>query len=60
MAASNGHMNTVKFLIEEGGVKDINVRDRWGNTPYDDAIREGHKEVSIYLKSKGGKTNKEF
>ena len=53
-------MNTVKFLIEEGGVKDINVRDRWGNTPYDDAIREGHKEVSVYLKSKGGKTNKEF
>lgn len=33
--------------------KKVNVspKDRWGGTPYDDAIRHGHKAVALLLKS---------
>ena len=60
LAASNGHIKTVKYLVEYGGIPDINVKDRWGGTPYDDAIRENHKEVTEYLKSKNAKKGKEI
>lgn len=54
LAASNGHFNVVKYLFENGGVRDINPVDRWHGTPYDDAVREGHHEVAEYLKTVGG------
>ena len=54
LACSNGHLNVVKYLIEQGNLKDINPVDRWGGTPYDDAVRENHIEVSKYLITKGG------
>ena len=55
LAASNGHLNVVKYLHESGGVREVNPIDRWMGTPYDDAIREGHHEVAEFLKSVGGR-----
>ncbi len=54
LACSNGHLNVVKYLIEQGNLKDINPIDRWGGTPYDDAVRENHVEVTKYLTTKNG------
>ena len=44
IAASEGHSDICNFLISKGHI-DPNVKDRWDNTPYDDAIREGHNDV---------------
>ena len=35
----------VRLLVEEGKA-DVNVRDRWGATPLDEALRTGHPQVS--------------
>ncbi len=60
LACSNGHLNVVKYLIEQGNLKDVNPVDRWGGTPYDDAIRENHIEVSKYLTTKNGISGSEM
>jgi glutaminase len=39
LAASEGHLSIVQYLIESGCFIDIIPKDRWGNTPLDDAIR---------------------
>jgi len=57
LASSNGHLNVVKYLIGQGGVKNINPVDRWGGTPLDDSNRERHVEVSKFLMTKGGVSN---
>ena len=45
LAAVNGHVNVVKYLVEYG--VDKVVKDRWNNTPYDEAnkIRTGFIEA---------------
>lgn len=53
IAASEGHLNIVKILIESGA--DINVKDKWGETALDNAIKFDHTDVSNYLKSFGEK-----
>ncbi len=58
LAASNGHLNVVKYLIEECGIINVNPIDRWNGTPYHDALREKHSEVAEYLKSIGGDKKK--
>lgn len=47
LAVSNGHMNVVKYLLisAKGDSAIINALDRFGNTPKDDALREGHKDI---------------
>ena len=35
LAAANGHIETVKYLVERGVNKEM--KDRWDNTPYDEA-----------------------
>ena len=60
LAASNGHFNVVKYLIEQGGENYINNTDRWNGTPYDDAVREGYYEMATYIKSFGGKGGNEL
>lgn len=50
LACSEGHFSIVQYFIENGYFKDILVKDRWGNTPLDDAIREKHRFIQNYLK----------
>ena len=38
LAASEGMLEVVRFLVEELGAS-VSPRDRWGNTPLDDATR---------------------
>lgn len=45
LACSEGHFPIVQFLIEKGFFKDILVKDRWKNTPLDDAVRGKHKFI---------------
>jgi ankyrin repeat protein len=49
LACSNGHLNIVKHLIENCSLKDIYQKDRWGNSPLDDALREGYNDISNYI-----------
>ncbi len=53
LAASEGHLEAVKFFIEKNA--DINPKDRWGGTPITDAKRGGHKKVFELLKKHGGR-----
>ena len=52
IAASEGHLEICKFLVDEGSR--INRSDRWGGSPLDDAYRHKHTEVAEYLRSCGG------
>lgn len=38
----------VRLLVEEGGA-DVLVKDRWGKTPHDEAVRVGARFVVEYL-----------
>ena len=38
IAASEGHLNIVKYLVNHGS--DVDIKDSRGNTALDDAIRE--------------------
>jgi glutaminase len=38
LACSNGHFKIVEYLID-AGLKNINPKDRYNNTPMDDAKR---------------------
>jgi ankyrin repeat protein len=42
LAASNGRVATVHFLLEQEGIL-VNAADQFGNTPFDDAEREKAK-----------------
>ena len=53
LAASTGHFEAVKLLVEVAGV-DVNPIDRFGGTPLTDATRHDFKDVKEYLLSKGG------
>jgi glutaminase len=37
IAAAEGHYDIVQLLLENGA--QTIVKDRWGNTPYDDAVK---------------------
>ena len=47
VAASEGHLEAVKYLVENGA--NTKVLDRFKNTPLEDAKRGKHKDVIIYL-----------
>lgn len=49
LAASEGHLECVTFLLEQCDVPH-DPKDRWGNTPIDEAETFGHAEVMEYLK----------
>lgn len=57
LAASEGHLEAVKFFVENGA--SINVVDRFGSTPVLDAIKGRHLETTQYLLSKGAVLNQE-
>uniref|UniRef100_A0A8C6UT67 glutaminase n=2 Tax=Neogobius melanostomus TaxID=47308 RepID=A0A8C6UT67_9GOBI len=48
VAAAEGHIEVVRFLLEACKVNPA-PRDRWGNTPMDEALNFGHKEVLVFL-----------
>ncbi|XP_061651487.1 glutaminase kidney isoform, mitochondrial-like isoform X1 [Phyllopteryx taeniolatus] len=48
IAASEGHVDAVIFLTEECKVNPF-IKDRWGNTPLDDARQFGHHVIATIL-----------
>lgn len=51
LAAAEGEVVSVEFLMYAHA--DISVKDRWGRTPLDDAIAEGHFNCAKVLFSFG-------
>jgi serine/threonine protein kinase len=47
LAASEGHIDVVKFLCQHGA--NVNVQDRWGGRPLDDALSKGNEGVAKVL-----------
>lgn len=48
LAASEGRADVVAFLLAQGVA--VDVQDRWGGTPYDDAARNGHAALAELLR----------
>lgn len=44
VAASEGRAVSVQYILQNGGRRD--AKDRWGNTPLDDARRSGHLGIA--------------
>lgn len=53
LAASEGAMDVLVYLVSCKA--DVNVLDRFGGCPLEDAIHAGHTLVAQFLSSKGGK-----
>lgn len=49
LAASENQLEVARFLIKRD--VDLEPKDRWGNTPLDDAKREGHQEIIRLLEN---------
>ena len=55
LAASEGHLHVVRYLVNyyKRHQLSISPQDRWGGTPLQDAIRNGHSLVQKYLEEEG-------
>ena len=54
LAASNGHLEALKYIVIQAGVSArdaIQAQDRFGNSALDDARRNGHTECLAFLES---------
>ena len=61
LASSEGNMKVVEMLIFNPHTKaDVNVQDRWKNTPLDDAVSRGHELICMLLYEAGGRMNLEY
>lgn len=54
LAASEGHMDVLNFLIREVKVP-VNQHDRWGNTAMDDAVRANKQTAITFLEEHGAR-----
>jgi len=62
LGASNGRLATTHFLLDKSDIN-VNAEDRFGNTAYDDALRENtradgsglHDVILALVQKKGGK-----
>lgn len=52
LAVCNGHEVVTKALVEKYDAS-THLKDRFGHTPLDDAVREQHPALVTYLKSRG-------
>ena len=52
LAASDGCIEAIKLLVELGAR--VSPTDKWGNTPLDAAMQQGHRDVASYLEARGG------
>ena len=50
LACSENHLECVKFLVQTCKV-DIEVKDRWGNSPLQDALRTNNTRIVALLKA---------
>lgn len=50
LAASEGHLECVEFLLEQCSVP-YDPKDRWGNMPIDEAETFGHQTVVDFLQN---------
>lgn len=50
LAAAEGHLDCVQFLLEQCQVPH-DPKDRWGNTPFDEAETFDHDKVAEYLRN---------
>jgi glutaminase len=48
LACAEGQLATVKYLVSKGAK--LNVVDRWGTTPYEEAVKNKKKHVADFLK----------
>uniref|UniRef100_A0A3Q3DZL8 Uncharacterized protein n=1 Tax=Labrus bergylta TaxID=56723 RepID=A0A3Q3DZL8_9LABR len=48
VASAEGHTEVVRFLLEACKVNPV-PRDRWGNTPIEEAVQFGHHDVVAVL-----------
>ena len=55
LAASEGHIDVVQFLCKRGA--NVNVEDRWGGRPLDDALEKDHAQVAEVLRGYGATTH---
>ena len=57
VASAEGHDKVVEYLLRKKA--DPNAADRWGGTPLQDALLNGHALVATLLKAKGGSMPKD-
>ena len=58
IAASGGSLEVVDLLIELGSA--VSPLDSSGNTPLDDALRQGYAKVAVHLEAKGAYSGVSF
>ena len=49
IAAQNNDLETVKLLVEKGA--DVTIKDKYGERPYNCAVKNGNEEMKFFLKS---------
>ena len=50
LAAAEDHIEVVQFLLDTGYFETIQLKDRFGNTPFDDAMLCGNMQVAKLIK----------